>query len=121
MWCRTARRCGSFGALAKTGPYIAQAALAIAVAIEKTPYAVSDASRAIQSMMLCAWSAGVGSNWVGFSGLDQVNSLLGVPANLEILAIVPLGYPAEAIGRGNKKRKPLAEVAFKERFGVPFA
>ncbi len=57
------------GALARTGPYIAQAPLAIVVAIDKTPLAVSDASRAIQSMLLTAWSAGLGSNWVGFSGL----------------------------------------------------
>ncbi len=109
------------GALAQSGPYIAQAPLAVAVAIEKTRFAVSDASRAIQSMMLSAWSEGVGSNWVGFSGLQQVNAVLGVPPELDILAIVPFGYPADAVGRGKKKRKPLAEVAFKEQFGTPFA
>ena len=37
------------GALARTGPYIAQAPLAIVVAIERTKYAVSAASRAISS------------------------------------------------------------------------
>ena len=36
------------GDLAKTGPYIAQAPLAIVVLIESSPYAVSDASRAIR-------------------------------------------------------------------------
>src|SRR6476659_4912032 len=50
------------GALARTGPYIAQAPLAIVVAVDKTPYAVSDASRAIQSMLLAAWDEGVGGN-----------------------------------------------------------
>jgi nitroreductase len=109
------------GELAKSGPYVAQAALAVVVAIEKTQFAVSDASRAIQSMMLYAWSEGIGSNWVGFSGLASVNALIGIPADLDILAIVPFGYPATAIGRGKKKRKPLAEVAFKERYGTPFA
>jgi nitroreductase len=63
------------GALAKTGPYIAQAPLAIVVAIERTMFSVSDASRAVQSMILTAWSEGVGSNWVGFRGLDEVKSL----------------------------------------------
>src|SRR5713226_9715450 len=43
------------GALARSGPYIAQAPLAIVVAVEKSGYAVSDASRAIQSMLLTAW------------------------------------------------------------------
>ena len=46
-------------ALARTGPYIAQASLAVVVAMEKSIYAVSDASRAIQSMILTAWSEGV--------------------------------------------------------------
>jgi nitroreductase len=109
------------GALIRTGPYIAQAPMAIAVAIEKTPYAVSDASRAVQSMMLTAWSEGVGSNWTGFSGLQQVNSLLGIPADLDVLAVLPFGYPTAKLGRGKKNRKPLAEIAFKERFGTPFA
>ncbi len=107
------------GALATTGPYIAQAPLAIVVAIEKTRFAVSDASRAIQSMMLTAWEAGIGSNWVGFQGLEEVKQLLGIPEHLDILAIVPFGYPAQAVGRGKKKRKALAEVAHRERFGQP--
>jgi nitroreductase len=108
------------GALAKTGPYIAQAPLAIVVAIERTMFSVSDASRAIQSMILTAWSEGVGSNWVGFRGLDEVKSLLSTPDELEVLAIVPFGYPAQPIGKGEKKRKSISEVAHLERFGQPF-
>src|SRR6185369_16156940 len=70
------------GALARSGPYIAAAPLAIAV--EKTGYAVSDASRAIHSMLLVAWSEGVGSNWVGFGGLEKVNAMLEIPAKLDV-------------------------------------
>jgi nitroreductase len=108
------------GALARSGRYIAQAPLAVIVAIEETRFAVSDASRAIQSMVLTAWSEGVGSNWVGFRGLTEVKSLLGIPDELEVLAIVPFGYPARAIGRGKKQRKSLSEVVHRERFGRPF-
>jgi nitroreductase len=110
------------GRLARTGPYIAQAPLAIAVAIERaSPFGVSDASRAIQDMVLVAWAEGVGSNWVGFGGLEAAASLLGLPSELELLAIVPFGYPAQAPSRRKKQRKPLAEVASRERFGQPFA
>ena len=109
------------GALARTGPYIAQAPLAIVVAMEQSPYAVSDGSRAIQSMVLTAWSEGVGSNWVGFQGLTEIKTLLGIPAEVDVLAIVPFGYPAKTLGKGKKKRKPLAEVTHRERFGQPFA
>jgi nitroreductase len=108
------------GALARTGPYIAQARLAVVVAIEKTRFAVSDASRAIQSMILTAWSEGIGSNWVGFLGLTEVKPLLGIPDNLDVLAILPFGAPAQPHGQGKKQRKSLSEVAHRERFGQPF-
>jgi nitroreductase len=109
------------GELATHGPYIAQAPLAIAVVIEESRFSISDASRAIQSMVLTAWEAGVGSNWVGFFGLEAVKPLLGIPDKLDVLAIVPFGYPVEELGKGFKKRKPLSEVASKEKFGQPFA
>ena len=35
--------------------------------------------------------------------------------------LLPLGYPVDAIGRGKKQRKPLGEVASRERYGQPFA
>jgi nitroreductase len=90
------------------------------VAIEKTRFAVSDASRAIQSMLLTAWAEGVGSNWVGFGGLETVKALLDIPAGLDVLAILPFGYPARPLGRGEKQRKPLREVTHLERYGRPF-
>src|SRR4051794_27155508 len=108
------------GALARTGPYIAQAPLAIVVAIDKTQFAVSDASRAIQSMILTAWAEGIGSNWVGFMGPAEVKPLLGIPDALDVLAILPFGYPTQVAGQGKKERKPLSEVAAQERFGQPF-
>ncbi|MCS7220103.1 MAG: nitroreductase family protein [Anaerolineae bacterium] len=108
------------GALARTGPYVAQAPLAIVVAVEKTRFAVSDGSRAIQSMILTAWSEGVGSNWVGFLNMAEVKALLSIPDHLDVLAIVSFGYPAQAVGRGRKQRKPLSEIAHRERFGQPF-
>ena len=109
------------GALAPTGPYIAQAPLAVVVAMEPSPYVVSDTSRAIQSMMLTAWAEGVGSNWVGFQNLAQVKPLLGIPDEVEVMAILPFGYPVKKLGKGRKKRKPLGQVAHRERFGHPFA
>ncbi|MGH2516228.1 MAG: nitroreductase family protein [Ktedonobacterales bacterium] len=107
--------------LAPTGPYISQAPMAIVVATSESRFDVSDASRAIQSMILAAWSRGIASNWVGFHGLDAVKPVLGIPNNMDVLAIVPFGYPAQRAGSGKKQRKPLGEVAHAERFSQPFA
>ncbi|HEX6556597.1 MAG TPA: nitroreductase family protein [Ktedonobacteraceae bacterium] len=118
------------GALVQTGSYIAQAPLAIVVGMERSPCAVSDASRAIQSMILTAWAQGIGSNWTGFDNLTQMNPkqgfpqeihlMLDIPQEIEILAILPFGYPVAALGKGRKKRKPLGEVAHRERWNQPY-
>jgi nitroreductase len=111
---------GKLAAVSPSGPYISRAPLAIAVAIEKASrFGVSDGSRAIQSMVLTAWSDGVGSNWVGFVGMGEQKKLLGVPDDYDLLAIVPFGYPVNPAGRGKKKRKPLGQVASRERYGRP--
>jgi nitroreductase len=109
------------GELEAHGPYIAQASLAIAIVLDESIYGVSDASRAVQDMLLTAWEAGVGGNWVGFGGMEDIKDVLGIPADRELLAILPFGYPAKAVGQGKKRRKPLAEVAYRERWGTPFA
>jgi nitroreductase len=110
------------GATMHSGRYIADAAFAIVVLVEKdSPYAVSDASRAIQNMILVAWSDGVGSNWVGFGSMPEVEKLVGAPKAFEGLAVVSFGHPAAKLGRGRKKRKPIGDVVSRERFGSPFS
>ena len=106
--------------VATTGPYIERAPVVVVVAIEKSKFAESDAGRAIQSMILTAWDQGIGSNWVGFYGLDGAKQVLDIPDSLDVFAIVPLGYPTRLAGRGKKQRKPLGEIAHSERFGQPF-
>ena len=98
----------------------APAAAAIIVAYEKSTgqYGLSDASRAIQTMLLVAWGEGVGSNWTGFGGLENVREEFAIPEAYDVLAVVPLGYPRRKIS-GKKKRKPLSEVVSAERFGQP--
>src|SRR5207248_11209585 len=109
------------GSLVRTGPYTANAAAAVIVAYEKGSHSgVSDASRAIQSMMLAAWGDGVGSNWTGLTGIDAVREEFGIPDSYDVLAVVPFGLPRRKI-IGKKKRKPFNEVVSSERFGTPLA
>src|SRR2546422_8729821 len=58
------------GALASSGPYVAQAPLAIVVATEKTRFAVFYASRAIKAMFLKVWADGDGTISEGCGGVE---------------------------------------------------
>jgi len=110
------------GSVVQSGPYIAQAPFAVVVCTEReSRFGVSDVSRAVQSMVLTAWSEGVGSNWAGFGGLEGVKSRLGIPDGLDVLCVIPFGYPTRPAGRGKKQRKPFADVVSRNRYGQPFA
>jgi nitroreductase len=115
-------RLRKLGSLVRTGPYTANAAAAVIVAYEKESQhaGLSDASRAIQSMMLSAWADGVGSNWTGLTGIDAVRDEFGIPDSYDVLAVIPLGYPKRKVV-GKKKRKPFNDVVSSERFGTPLA
>jgi nitroreductase len=54
-----------------------------------------------------------------FNQFQQIVPLLGIPDGLDVLAILPFGYPIRAVSKGKKRRKPLNEVAYRERFGQP--
>ena len=101
----TRRKLGE--ALSGNGPYLADAPLAIAVVVNRSAPAVSDASRAIQSMLLAAWADGVGGNWVGSVRTNgPARPILGIPDDQDIPAVLALGYPAQPVGKGQKNRKP---------------
>lgn len=113
-------RLQELGRLASSGGYIAGAAFAIALLVGEYRSAPIDAGRAAQDMMLTAWSHGVGSNWVGNVGTEEIRTFLKVPADRVVQTILPFGYPKEDLGEGIKDRKPLAEVAHAERYGQPY-
>jgi hypothetical protein len=40
---------------------------------------------------------------------------------MTVLVVLPFGFPATAAGAGKKQRKPLGEIASRERYGQPFS
>jgi nitroreductase len=67
---------------------------------------VCDAAAAIENLLLAAWDRGLGTCWMTgpLKGrYDAIASFLGVPEDRELLAIVPLGYPAHQPVRPPKK------------------
>jgi nitroreductase len=72
---------------------------------------------AVQNLLLAIHTAGLGSVlttlWMG--QIDAVKKLLDVPDGVQMHAILPIGYPDRKYGRS--KRKPVSEVAFRDRYG----
>jgi nitroreductase len=118
---RDRERLQDLAGLVRTGRYVSGAALAVVVGVEKdSPFGLSDASRAIQSMMLTAWADGVGSNWTGFSGMREVADRVGIPDAYDVIAVVPFGYPRNPATQGRKNRKPFGRVVSEDAYGTAF-
>ena len=108
------------GAMAASGPYLADAPLAIAVVTEGARAPLLDGTRAISSMQLVAWEEGLGSCWIGSVDREGVKRLLGLPETCELITVLPFGYPTDAAKALKKRRKPLEQIAHRERFGTPY-
>ena len=101
--------------------FVTNAKLAIVVFgnKEKSDIWVEDASIAASFLLLQAQDLGLGATWVqlrergfadGRKAKDIVAELLGAPANLEPLAIVAVGHPAESHRPYSDDRLPWAQV-----------
>ena len=55
----------------------------------------TDAAIVCTHMMLQAADLGIGSCWVGYFNPEQVAEVLGLPENIAVTALLPIGYPAE--------------------------
>ncbi|MDR1064893.1 MAG: nitroreductase family protein [Oscillospiraceae bacterium] len=73
-----------------------------------------DTSIAFSSMLLRAYELGLGTCWLGRFRADIVKSALGIPDNVEVVAVTPIGYPAETPEA--RPRKTLAEVASFDKY-----
>ena len=73
-----------------------------------------DTSIALENMVIAAWGFGIGSCWVGDFDEDEVRSILNVPNDWKILALISFGYPDETPEAPPKK--PLSEIVSYNKF-----
>jgi nitroreductase len=72
---------------------------------------------AVQNLLLAVHAKGLGSvlTTLWKSREAEVNEILGVPAGVEVHAILPIGWPDRKYGRNH--RKPMQEVTYRDRYG----
>ncbi len=74
-----------------------------------------DLAIAIDHISLAAVELGLGTCWIGAFQEDKVKSLLGIPDEVRVVELMPLGYPADA-GPKEKSRKPLDSIVHWDRW-----
>ena len=113
------------GSVASSGSFIADAPMAIAIAMERDADRPElDAGRTLQQIELVAWEEGLGTCFVGLRVEEQnrkVKDILGIPNDLELITILPFGFrPNNMRGGRRRDRKALGEMAHDGKFGQPY-
>jgi nitroreductase len=113
----------TLGSVATSGRFVADAPLVIAVVMDGADRPDLDAGRALQQMELVAWDEGLGTCFVNLRIAEEnraVKEMLGIPAGMELVALLPMGYRRDEKGRRGTPRKPLSEIAHRGRFGIAY-
>ncbi|MBR6514495.1 MAG: nitroreductase family protein [Clostridia bacterium] len=98
-----AKSSGALAKLKECTPYTFEAPVVMVIGYDKTrswqnkrmpgyESGETDASIVTTHMMLEAWEQGIGSCWVGVFNADEVSKALGLPENIRVTALMPMGY-----------------------------
>ncbi|RKY85981.1 nitroreductase [candidate division KSB1 bacterium] len=118
------------GRLASNQMFIAEAPIIIVCCGEKyrDPWSwigenmyLVDVTIAIDHLTLAARNEGLGTCWIGAFDHSSIKKLLGIPKEIDVIALTPLGYPRnEAAFTESTRRKHLSEITFKDKYGEKF-
>ncbi|MFQ6083719.1 MAG: nitroreductase family protein [Candidatus Aminicenantia bacterium] len=73
-----------------------------------------DVAIAFEHLVLQAAEEGLGTCWIGAFEEDKVKEILGIPENVKVVALTPLGYPDEQ--PRDRRRKSLEEIISYDRY-----
>jgi len=75
-----------------------------------------DVSIAFTHLILAARAEGLGTCWIGSFNNEEIKRILGIPEEVNVVAITPLGYPKDEEFREPGPRKPLSEIMSVDKF-----
>lgn len=74
----------------------------------------------IEHLVLAARNEGIGTCWIGAFQDQPIKKLLRIPADYDVVMLLPLGYPVSADQfTTTTERLPLGQIVFREQFGMP--
>lgn len=68
-------------------------------------YWKADAAIAMHNLSLVALAEGLGTCWIAAFKEDRVREILGIPSEVRVMAMTPLGYPAEKKGPITRRKR----------------
>lgn len=98
-----------------TAPYIIVVGADITGRSErhKTLYCIQDTAAAIQNLMLAATAEKLGTCWIGSFNDDEARKVVNFPKEIQVVAMIPVGHPAES---PTSTRKGLKEILWWENY-----
>ncbi len=101
-----------------SGSFISEVDFAVVVVTDpSSKWHEIDGTRAVQNMVLTAWSRKLGSCWIGRLDREGLMKYLDIPENLNVLTVLPFGYFDERLAGSVKLRKPPEQVFHLDTFG----
>ncbi len=75
-----------------------------------------DIAIALEHLILAATEVGLGTCWIGAFKEKLVKDILGVPENVRVVALTPLGYPGPNADTPKRGRKSIEEIVCYEKY-----
>lgn len=88
---RNAFYCGIYSAHVGAAPAI----IAVCMNKRRGPFVRDDCCAAATCILLAAADMGLGACWVGGIRKEAIAEILGLPRHMEVLCLIPVGYPAD--------------------------
>lgn len=73
-----------------------------------------DVSIALEHIALQAAAEGLATCWIGAFQTNKVKDILGIPADIAVIELMPIGYPADR--QQSPKREPVEKIVCYQRW-----
>ena len=101
-----------------SGKFISEVAFAVVVLSDPaSKWHEIDTTRAVQNMVLTAWSFKLGSCWIGRLDTKGLKNYLEIPEKWNVLTVLPFGYFNEKIMTTSKFRKAPVDIFHLNAYG----
>jgi nitroreductase len=80
-------------------------------------YSRQQAGAVIENMLLKITDLGLASCWIGAFDDEAVKSILNIPSDIEVEAIIPVAYGTKFVGESKRKKTALNDLVYFDKWG----